>query len=710
MLSFSLPATSGSQRERRIRLVILLVTGLLTVVVLNSPISIRSGLIPQTVGDVAAQDIQSPRSITYESAVLTDEARQQARQAVPLVYLPSDPAIKRQQLERLRVNLLFISNVRSDPYSTREQKTADLQSLQDITLSGAQINTLLDLSESRWQILYTEAEKVLEVVFRGTIRDTNLLSQRNDLPTLVDANFSQNQADLVAALTAPFVAPNSLYSQELTEKARDDAAAAIQPVSRKYELGQIIIQHGQVITTEDLEALQAIGLVEAGISIPKILGSLSLVAVLSLFIVLFAVRRQTSPMDHNRGLLLISITFLFFLVLGRLLIPYRTVLPFLFPVAAFGLTLASAFTLESGLIFTLILGLVLPYGLPGSLEMTVFYLVGSFIGILVLSRGRSLASFFRASLAVGLANMLVIFAYRLTNPVTDWIGLLTLISASIVNGLISASFTILLQFLYSQLLGITTPLQLLDLSRPDHPLLQFMLRNAPGSYQHSLQVANLAEQAADAINADSLLVRVGAQYHDVGKAVNPQLFIENQIIGSLNPHDGLTPVESARLIIRHVADGLTLAQKYHLPPKLQDFISEHHGMLLTRYQFNRALALAGNDEEKVDKSQFRYPGPAPRSRETAILMLADGCEARARAELPRDEAGLRLVVRSVIDKCIAEGQLDRTQLTLQDLNKIADSFTKTLLGVYHQRIIYPEVPASITPGRTKPTSRKNKND
>jgi putative nucleotidyltransferase with HDIG domain len=708
MLSLSIPAAHGSQRDRRIRLTILLVTGLLTVVALNAPISIRSGLIPQTVGDVAAQDIQAPRAITYQSDVLTEQAVQQARLAVPAVYLPSDPAVKRQQLEELRVNLLFISTVRGDPYSTRDQKISDLQSLQAITLSNSQINSLLDMSESRWQVIYTEAEKVLEVVFRGTIRDANLSAQRGDLPTLVDANFSQSQADLVAALTAPFVVPNSLYSQELTEQARDEAAAAVQPVFRKYELGQIIIQHGQVIGAEDLEALQATGLVNAGFSLPEILGSLSLVAVLSLFLVLFALRRGTSPMDSNRGLLLIAITFLFFLILGRLLIPYRAILPFLFPVAAFGLTLASAFTLEAGFIFTLILGILLPYGLPGSLEMTIYYLAGSFIGIFVLSRGRSLASFFRASLAVGAANMLVIFAYRISNPVTDWVGMLTLISASLVNGIISASFTILLQFLYSQLLGITTPLQLLDLSRPDHPLLQFMLRNAPGSYQHSLQVANLAEQAADAIHADSLLVRVGAQYHDVGKAVNPQLFIENQVKGSLNPHDDLTPVESAELIIRHVADGLSLARKYHLTPRLQDFITEHHGTLLTRFQYNRALAQVGNDETKVDRSLFRYPGPAPRSRETAILMLADGCEARARAELPHDEAGLRVVVRSVIDKCITEGQLDNTRLTLQDLNKIADSFTKTLLGVYHQRIIYPEVPASITPRNKKPTRKEIK--
>ena len=375
-------------------------------------------------------------------------------------------------------------------------------------------------------------------------------------------------------------------------------------------------------------------------------------------------------MDDLRSLILISFTFIFFLILGRLIIPYRTVIPFIFPTAAFGLTLATAFSLETGLIFSLVLSILVAYGLPGSLEITIFYIVGSFCGVLVLGRGRNIGSFFRASIAMSAANALVILAYRLSDPVTDWIGLATLIGASITNGLAAGSLTLILQFIYSQSLGITTALQLLDISRPDHPLLQFMLRNAPGSYQHSLQVANLAEQAAEAINADSLLVRVGALYHDVGKAMNPQFFIENQIKGNPNPHEDLDPLTSASVIIKHIADGTSLARKHHLPPRLLDFIREHHGTLITRYQYNRAVTENGNDESKVDMEAYRYPGPCPRSRETALLMLADGCEARARAELPKDEIELRATVKKVIDKCLIEGQLDNTRLTLNDLVKI----------------------------------------
>lgn len=712
MRSIQQNISSKSRRSQVIQLTILVISGLLTIVVLNAPISIRSGLMPQSIGDVAAQDIQSPRAITYESQVLTDQAKQQARLNVPPVYLPSDPAIKRQQLDKLRVNLLFIAQVRQDPYITREQQVADLGNMNDLKLTSSTILKILDMNDSRWQAIVSESEKVLEVVYRSTIRESNTVEQKNDLPSLVDAKFLQSSAEIVAEITKQFVVPNSYYSAELTDQARQEAEETVTPVTRKYEVGQIIIRYGQVIRAEDLEALQTIGLVDSGISLNNVISSSALVLILMLFIAMYSIRRQSSPMDNSRSLLLIAVTFIFFLILGRLIIPYRTVIPFIFPAAAFGLTLATAFSLETGLIFAFMLSILLPHGLPGSLEMTIFYLVGSFVGVLVLGRGRNLAAFFRASMAMSMANSLVIVAYHLSDPVTDWVGIGTLLGASITNGLASASFTLILQFVYSQTLGITTALQLLDLSRPDHPLLQFMLRNAPGSYQHSLQVANLAEQAAESINADSLLVRVGAQYHDVGKAMNPLFYIENQITGNPNPHEDIDLSTSAQLIIKHVPDGIALAKQYRLPPRLCDFIREHHGTLLTRYQYNRAVNLKGNDESAVDKTPFLYPGPCPRSRETAILMLADGCEARARAELPKDEEGLRLVVRKVIDKCVSEGQLDNTRLTLNDLVKIAGSFTSTLLGVYHQRIIYPEIhvkPNSF--GRiAEKTQRKKKTD
>jgi putative nucleotidyltransferase with HDIG domain len=324
-------------------------------------------------------------------------------------------------------------------------------------------------------------------------------------------------------------------------------------------------------------------------------------------------------------------------------------------------------------------------------------MISSLFGILLLGKGLRIGSFFWSGIGIGAAGSAVILAYRLPDSLTDLVGLATLTGSAFFNGLASASLALILQFLLAQLLGMSTALQLLEISRPDHPLQQLILQNAPGSYQHSLQVAIMAEQAAEKIGSDALLVRVGAIYHDAGKAINPLFFIENQIPGNLNPHDDLDPSVSAQTIIRHVKDGVHLARKHRLPARIIDFMWEHHGTLVTRYQYTKAVETAGNDPNAVNLDNFRYPGPRPQSRETALLMLADGCQARARAELPQDEEEIRALIRKVINYCQQEGQLDDTRLTLRDLNLITESFVKTLQNTYHPRIRYPELSPADKP-------------
>jgi len=319
-----------------------------------------------------------------------------------------------------------------------------------------------------------------------------------------------------------------------------------------------------------------------------------------------------------------------------------------------------------------------------------YYMLSSLTGVLVLGQARRVWTFFRSGVAIAGAGMAMILAFRLPFSQMDLVGIATLVGGALFNGIASASLTLLLQYFLAQVLGLTTPLQLLEISRPDFPLLQFFLRNAPGTYQHSLQVANLAEQAAENIGADALLTRVGALFHDVGKAMNPTFFIENQAHGNINTHDDMEPVESSNAITQHVLDGIKLARKHRLPRRIDDFILEHHGTMLTRYQYSKALEAAGGDETKVDQEKFRYPGPSPRSRETALLMLADGTEARIRAGKPQNEEELSKIVHSAIEHAQTSGQLNNTQLTLSDLDKIAESFITTMRGSYHPRIEYPK--------------------
>lgn len=682
---------------------VLIVTCGLTYLTLVMPIASRPSFFSVKVGDVAPQDIQAPSALTYPSEVLTEQLRQEAEQRVSAVYLPADPGVARRQVELLRSTLNFINTVRFDSYATNDQKLTDLAALEDIQLNRELAEQILMLSDTRWQMTQQESLSVLEQVMRETIREDLLREAQRRVPTLISFSLPQDLADLVTSLVTPFIVPNSLYSAELTTVARQDARNKVQTAFRSFAAGEIIVRRGQIISQAHWEAMTEFGLIQRPNNYRFFLASFVQVSLLGILTALYFIHRKLGIVDSVNRLALIALTFLIFLYAARLVIPNRTVIPYVFPIPAFGLAIACLFHVELGMMLAFLLSVLAAYGLPNSLELTVYYIVSSFFGILILGRGQRIGSFVWAGIGIGAAGSAVVLTYRLTDSLTDLLGIGTLIGAAFFNGMASASLTLILQFVLAQILGLATAMQLLEISRPDHPLQQFILQNSPGSYQHSLQVAIMAEQASEKIGADSLLVRVGAIYHDVGKALNPSFFIENQIPGKLNPHDDLDPMVSAQTIIRHVTDGSQLARKYRMPPRIIDFIMEHHGTLMTRYQYSQALKNAGNDPEKVDINQFRYPGPRPQSKETALLMLADGCQARARAELPQNEEEMTNIVRKVFEFCQHEGQLDDTRLTLRDLNLITESFVKTLQNTYHPRIRYPEISPKGVPQAVLPS-------
>ncbi|MBE0410706.1 MAG: HDIG domain-containing protein [Anaerolineales bacterium] len=652
-------------------------------------------------GNVASQDILAPYSFTYTSEIRTEQQRETAARAVLPIYTQTDTSIARQQLERLRAALAYINSVRADEFASLEQKILDLTALEDIHLNQDIAQSILTLSESRWQTVQQEAITVLETVMRNTIREDRLEEERRRVPASISLALPEELVVIVSELVVGFMAPNSFYSDNLTEAARQQARESIAPISHSYVAGETIIQRGRVITNVDLEALEEFGLIQTQARWQDLVSAASMVFLMTVFVVLYLHRRPVLINDL-RGLTLIVVVFALFLFLGRLIAPGQEYFPYLFPLTAFSLLLTTLYGIRVALIFSFPLIILFSYNLPNSLVISLYFLISSYIGVLTLGQARRLASFFWAGAAIGISGSIVIIAFHLPDPNADWIRILILIGVAHINGVASAGLAVLVQFLLAQFLGLTTALQLIDISRPDHPLLQYILHNAPGTYQHSLQVANLAERAADQIGADSLLTRVGALYHDAGKALNPFYFIENQVPDTINPHDQLDPETSSSAIIRHVTDGLVLARKYRMPNRIMDFISEHHGTMITHYQYVKAVEAADGNDQLVDEDHFRYPGPKPRSRETAILMLADGAEASVRAKRPTDEESLHLVVKDVIDQRIASGQLADTDLTLMDLNKIANSFTRTLRGMYHPRIEYPKLEAVLDRSKSPP--------
>ena len=685
--------TAQKPRQSRLfQLLILVIGSLLMVAAMIIPSLGRMSMPTLQVGQVAPQDYLAVESASFTSQVLTEQKREAASRAVAPVYTRPDPSIARRQLEKLSANLAFITSVRADSYGTLEQKLADLSALEDIHLDQEMGMRILSLSEARWGAVQQETIAVLEQLMRNVIRPDRLEDSRSSALSLVSLSFPENQAEIVAELAAAFVTANSFYSEELTNAARQAAAEAVEPVTRTVIAGERIVQRGQVLSSADLEALQMLGFLQPQRQWQELVSAATLALVVSAFFASFFRRQPQGGVTGNlRGLGVIAGLFLIFLYAGRLALPGHIVVPYAFPLATYGLLIAILFGFKTSVITALPLAILVVFGVSNDMELLAYYILGTLFGILAIGGARRLGAFFSAGTAIALTGALVVLAYRLPAATTDWVGLATLAGAALFNGLASASLTLALQFFLTQFLGLTTPMQLTELTRPDHPLLQKIMREAPGTYQHSLQVANLAEQAAERIGADPLLTRVGALYHDAGKAPAAMYFIENQVPGFTNPHESLDPHTSSAIIVRHVTDGVDLLKRYRLPKRLWDFVLEHHGTGITTYQYVRAVEAAGGDESQVNRDDFRYPGPRPQSRETAILMLADTCEAAVRAERPVDEEALQRIIRGTIESRMSSGQLDSTPLTLADLAAIADSFQATLRGVYHPRVVYPKL-------------------
>jgi len=696
-----------STRLRILQISLIAAVSIVSFAALTMPIALRPTTQTLDVGVVLQITMQSPRDIEYVSDIRTEEARKAAESAVLPVYTLPDPAIARQQIERLNTAMHYVTSVRANTKLTLDEKKANLVTLSDVRLKLETIDYLIGISDLRWDAVQSESLRVLEQVMRRAIFEDKVEITQAGVSSFVSLTLNEQQSALVAELVTAFVVPNSFYSEELTTAARQSARDAVKPIVQTYKTGETIAPSGEIITPADVEAFQQLGMIRPGQRWEDMLGAAAVILLSAVLVPLYFYRRKRSAVVNDpRSMLVIAIIFIVFLV-GARLFSNRTLAPYGYPLQAAGLLITALFGLEAGLVVAIPLCLLASYGLSNTLDLAPFYLLTSLIGLLVLGPVRRFWGFVRAGIAISLSGLVALMAYRVPFFAPDLLGIIQYAVVVLFAGFSAASITLLLQYLLAQTLGFTTVFQLLDISRPDYPLLQFFLRNAPGTYQHSLQVANLAEQAAEKIGADPLLTRVGALFHDIGKALNPTFFIENQVPGNVNTHNDIPPEESAATIIRHVTDGIQLAKKYRLPGRLHDFILEHHGTLITRYQYGQAMEAANGDASKVELENFRYPGPRPNSRETALLMLADATEARARAERPATDDGLRALVRSVIETVQKFNQLDDTLLTLRDLNLITESFVTTLRGTYHPRIQYPNAQVADQDA-TLPSPREEK--
>ena len=651
------------------------------------------------VGDVASADIVAPRATEYVSDVLTAEKRQEAADAVEPVYnyTPEKAAaLADQQLRKFELQVRPIDQAFAEG-TTEEQRTTLLQAALP-GISDAARATLLSLTAEDWQNVRKEASRVLEKTETEELRDSDVVPSPGQLSGDM-VGLEQNQRTLAAEIVAPLIVPNSSLDQAMWQAAKDQAAAKVAPSTVRFAQGQAIVRKSDRVTAAQLEAIDKFELRTARLDVVKLAGWLFL-AILVVGLMLGWIWRFRRDLWHrNNALLLIGVV-----VVGTAFILKATAerpgLPYVVPTAVAGILLAILLDAGVATLVTVVVAILAGALNDNSLELTVYTLVGGLAGIIAIRRGDRLQVFVQAGLAVAIANVLVVSTFALLG-LHDARGLFELVGASVASAAGAAVAAVGSFAVLGNLFGIMTVFQLLELANPSQPLLRRLLVETPGTYHHSLMVGNLAERAAEAIGADALLVRVAAYYHDVGKLSNPLAFIENQA-GGENIHDQLDPEMSAQVLKQHVADGIDIAYKNKLPKSLIAFIPQHHGTAIMSYFYARARGLAAvpfggletgegaKAAAAVDERKFRHAGPKPQSKEAALIMLADGVEASVRSLASRDEPAIRAMVARIFDERLSDGQFDECDLTLRDLERIKEAFVGQLLGMYHQRIAYPQ--------------------
>ncbi|MGI6208920.1 MAG: HD family phosphohydrolase [Anaerolineae bacterium] len=640
------------------------------------------------VGDISPRDVTAPRSVTYTSEVLTDRARQAAENEVDIVYDAPDANVARQQVSLARQILDRISSIRGDAEMSEDARLEALLGLGEISLSPESAATILALTEEEWLSLELEVVRVLDLSMRMVIRDVDLAEARRRVPTQLSFDLPEAQAAVVLDIVTDLVTPNTLANEERTAEARRRAREAVQPISTTYQEGQVVVRAGDRVTELQLEALRHIGLMEPARDWIEDLAALGLMLVLGMVLYAYIVVHEPALGRDWRRLGLLGAAIVVAAIVGRVMIPGHVLLPYMYPAAALPMLVTSLISPGLGFLVCLVpFGFYVELADGVLLELGALGLLSGVVGVVVLGRIRHLKAFVWGSAAVLLVNVAVILTFRLPGGNYDPVGLASLMGAGIINAALSGSIAIVGYLLVSGFTGAVTTLQLIELSRPTQPLLRELMLRAPGTYHHSVMVANMAEQAAERVAANALLARLGAYYHDVGKMTRPYFFSENQEeVG--NVHNRLDPRASAEIIIGHVAEGVSLARKHRLPPAVIRFISEHHGRTRQDYFYQEAVQRHG--PENVDESQFRYPGPRPQTKETAIVMLADACEAATRAARPANAQELSRMVERIVDDRLLEGELDECPLTLHDIAAVKVSFVNVLQGVFHPRVQYPE--------------------
>jgi hypothetical protein len=678
---------------------------LLTVQLLPDRVSLRPG-------QVAPEDIIAHRTVVYLDERETQRLREEAAADVPKKYAV-DPDAEAES-EGV-VHRFFDAARRRRPEAQARARTPQRSAPRlgaapawerdlPTPLRGDLMEEAVALNAATADRLERAAVSVVRQSLAQPIRsDTDDLGRvQSRIPGLVAAfSLSAAHARLVTGVALAALRPNRLYEARATLEERRAARMAVEPYYRKINRGEVIIPRGQRVRQEHLDRFMALGLQHPHVDVETAL-CLTLLCYGLVALTAFYLYQFHRPVYRRRSsLVLLAIITVAAILLFRLggsalglklsgtQLGYVGVL--------FAVTAAMLVTVlvhpQVGVLVGVLMAMLVGLAVNNELRFVIIAVVSSIVGASTVSNIRDRAGLLRAALAVAAANVATSMLLAGIASADLTADLASGAAWGTIGGFLSAFLFALGATLLERPFGVTTHLTLLELSDPNKPLLKRLAVEAPGTYAHSIMVANLAEAAAEAIGADALFARVASYYHDIGKVFRPQFFVENQQKG--NRHDTITPSLSRLVVTSHVKDGVELAEQYRLPQPLIDIIREHHGTCLIRYFYHQAVTSAVESITPALEYQYRYDGPRPRTKESGIIMIADAAEAASRTLEKPTPGKVRDLVERIVRDRLADGQLDNCELTFKDLERIIAAITRTLSGTLHARIDYPDVLAAL---------------
>jgi len=710
--------------QRRSRPALLLLTALfLTLLIIPSPQFLA---VNYREGDIATSDIRATQDYLIEDILLTEKKRAEAEAAAPLVY-SLDPNANIEILHRFEEALDLVSGRVKERGGNREavvgalgvevtsQEYAALSRVKEERLFlsdlGRQLAPFYRLHIVPDRARFTaDRRHGIQVVDPGSRQEVagdyaifiDLSDAKRQLATLrLTQGGSARDLDTLKRVVVRMISPNLTLNRDATEDKKGEARAAVRPVLFKMKRGEMIVRVGERVSSEQALKLEKIFKTRNLTPFFTGLGIFGLVLVLLYSPYRFGCKNIRKFNPTSKDFLLLSLLTVANFAVLKLVSSVSTALGglfplvdtasyfYLFPFAASAIIVRIILNSEVALVYCAATAPLAGIMLNNSLPVVIYALLGGVVGAHGVRQCKDRGTIYSAGLKVSVINMAAALCFHIYGDTPFSMQTIYCLLFAFLGGFINAVYVSGTVPLVEALFHYTTDVKLLELSNLNSPLLRELMIQAPGTYHHSVLVGNMVEAGAEAINANPLLARVAAYYHDVGKLKKPQYFIENIRDGE-NRHDKLSPSMSALILISHMKDGVELAREHRLGLPIIDIIRQSHGTSLISYFYLKAKSLEVPGAPPVEERDFRYPGPKPQTREAGLVLLADCVEAASRTLTDPTPARIQGMVQKIINNIFIDGQLDECELTLKNLHEIAKSFNKILSGIYHHRIDYPE--------------------